>query len=83
MARNKDNVAEFSLTLKEDNYKGETYHRLVGSFKNGGKNILVSIACDDSGQPKIYESEKGKRFCYARAVKFNKTQSSTRRNEMK
>ena len=84
MARNKSNTAEFTLTLKENRYKGETYPQLVGSFKKGREAFLISIATDDKGNPKFYESKKGDVFIYARAVSFTSDgDRPKRRNEMR
>lgn len=77
----KNNVAEFTLQLKENRYKGETYHQLVGSFRHGTRDILISINCDSSGNIKFYESKRGNQFCYVRAIGYNK-QNRTRRNQI-
>lgn len=79
----KTNVAEFSLTLKDETYKGETYTKLVGSFEKGGETIIISISTDKAGNPKFYESKKGNHFIYARAVAFRTAARGERkRNKM-
>lgn len=83
MAKN-PNTAEFTLTMKENRYKGEVYPQLVGSFKKGRESFLISISCDEKGNPKIYESQKGDLFVYARAVAFVQDGTKPRRkNEMR
>lgn len=63
--------AEFSLALKENKYKGEVYHQLVGSFEKGSETILISINCDASCNIPMYKTkDKGIDFCYVRAVSF-------------
>ena len=78
--------AEFSFTLKENKYKGETYHQLVGSFEKGSETILISINCDASGNIPMYKTkDKGIDFCYARAVSFRtgQKQEKKRKNVMR
>ncbi len=71
----KDNVAEFTMSLKHNKYKDSEWDSLVGSFGVGGnRRILVSINCDSSGRPVVYESKDGKgKFVYAKAVRYTKT----------
>lgn len=84
MATNKSNVAQFTLSVKDNKYKGETYTQLVGSFKKGRDSFLISIQTDSNGNPKMYKSEKGTEFIYARAIHFNEsTEGPKKRNEMK
>lgn len=80
----KNSKAEFTLTVKDNKYKGETYTQLVGSFKDGRNVFLISIQTDENGSPKVYKSEKGAEFIYARAVKFADTPDGKkkRKNEM-
>lgn len=44
------------LALKTERYKGETYYKLEGWVKGETRSIVVSIPCDDRGNPKPYTS---------------------------
>lgn len=81
----KGNVAEFTLKVTDNKYKGETYTSLVGSFKKGRDSFLISIQTDAEGNPTFYTTKDGKStFIYARAVSFQQDgEKPKRRNEMK
>lgn len=77
------NVAEFSLSYKENKYKGNVYPQLVGSFKKGTQSFLITMSCDSDGNIKVYNSKDGTPFVYARAIAFNDNgQKPKRKNEM-
>lgn len=79
MAKNPQ--VQFTLTVKDNKYKGKTFTQLVGSFEDGRNSFLVSIQTDSNGIPKIYKSEKGAEFIYARCVKFAKSENGQRKRK--
>lgn len=70
-----------SLSMRTKRYNGKDYHQLTGSMEGDSTTFIVSIDCDSSGHPKIYTSEKGKNFVYARftACDTKKLKSHTQR----
>ena len=79
MSTNKQ--VEFTLAIKDKKYKGETYTQMVGSFEDGRETYLISIQTDEKGNPKVYKSEKGVEFIYARCVKFKSSEDGKRKRK--
>lgn len=79
MANNSN--ASFTLAVKDNRYKGETYTQMVGSFEDGSNTYLVSINTDENGNIPMYKSEKGVHFCYARVVRFKKSPDGKRKRK--
>lgn len=67
---------------QEDKYKGNTYCSYKASVDiGGGKAVLVTIPCDDSGNiPKYSTKNDGTELIYAYAVGYTKKPKGEKRN---